>query len=120
LIVEDEPINQEVMIELLADFAQTMDVASDGLEALELASKQHYDLILMDMQMPNMDGLEATRQIRKLPDGEQVLIVAMTANAFVEDRVLCAAAGMNDFIAKPVYPTVLFETLLRCLARKRD
>ena len=78
-----------------------------------------YDLILMDMQLPVLNGLDATRAIRRLPDGAVVPIVAMTANAFSEDRAACLAAGMNDHIAKPIDPDRLFEVLLDWLAPRR-
>ena len=119
LLVEDEVINREVALELLKDIWLTVDVAENGLEAVELASKCDYGLILMDMQMPLMDGLAATQRIRLQPNGAHVPIIAMTANAFVEDRARCFAVGMNDFIAKPVAPDVLFSTLLKCLSRPR-
>lgn len=117
LLVEDEPINREVALELLADLGLHVDTAEDGAEAVALARQKRYDAILMDMQMPVMDGLEATRQIRRLPHAAQVPIIAMTANAFAEDRQRCMEAGMNDFLSKPVEPERLVTVLQHWLAR---
>ena len=108
--------------ENLADAGLEIDIANDGLEALEKmrqAVPGQYAMILMDMQMPNMDGLEATREIRKLPIAANLPIIAMTANAFNEDRERCFAAGMNDFISKPVEPEQMFATILRGLRGRR-
>jgi CheY-like chemotaxis protein len=115
LLAEDNRINQEVAVELLTEVGLKVDVANDGFEAVERARGGSYDLILMDMQMPGMDGLEATRAIRTLSVCATLPIVAMTANAFAEDRERCHAAGMNDFVAKPVDPEQMFATLLRWL-----
>ena len=113
LLVEDEPINREIAQFLLKDIFIHVDVAEDGMEAVKMAGALTYDLIFMDMQMPNMDGLEATRQIRLLPDGKDLRIIAMTANAFAEDRARCLAAGMDDFLTKPFTPEDLFDMLMK-------
>jgi len=120
LLVEDEPINQEVLQDLLADLGLTVDTADNGVQALELATRSDYDLILMDMQMPVMGGLEATQRIRQLPNGTRVPIIAITANVFMDDRAQCLAAGMTDFIGKPVDPEVLYAALLTYLPPPAD
>jgi two-component system, sensor histidine kinase and response regulator len=115
LLAEDNPINEEVARSMLENAGFQVTVAGDGEVALGLARQQSYDLVLMDMQMPRMDGLEATRLIRALPGWSDIPILAMTANAFTEDRDACLAAGMNDHVAKPVQPGQLLGTLARWL-----
>jgi signal transduction histidine kinase/ActR/RegA family two-component response regulator len=116
LVAEDDAVNSEIALILLEEAGLVVDIAEDGVHAFEMAGKCAYGLILMDMQMPHMDGLEATRRIRQLKNNGQMPIIAMTANAFVEDRGKCIAAGMDDFVTKPVTPAILYSTIVRSLA----
>ncbi|UCV06547.1 PAS domain-containing hybrid sensor histidine kinase/response regulator [Dechloromonas denitrificans] len=115
LLVEDNTINQEVALDLLRYVGLQADLAEDGEQAVKMAAQQRYDLILMDMQMPIMDGLAATRLIRQSDSGRTLPILAMTANAFSEDGQRCLDAGMNDHVAKPVDPYNLYATLIKWL-----
>ena len=118
LLAEDDPINQEVALDLLREAGLSPDLAEDGAQAVACVKNGHYDLILMDMQMPIMDGIEASESIRRLPESVQAPIIAMTANAFAEDRERCLAAGMNDYIAKPIDPESFFATILNWLPNR--
>jgi len=115
LLAEDDAVNQEVARELLADTGLVLDIVGNGQLAVERACTGAYALVLMDVQMPVMDGLEATRVIRRHPDHGLIPIIAMTANAFQEDRQKCLDAGMNDHIGKPIAPEQLYDQLLRWL-----
>jgi two-component system sensor histidine kinase/response regulator len=118
LLVEDNPVNQEVARQLLSWAGLQVAVADDGEQALAWLSQHRCDLVLMDVQMPRLDGLEATRRLRAMPQHQLLPVLAMTANAFEDDRQACLAAGMNDHVAKPVEPARLYATLLRWLPPK--
>ncbi len=109
LLADGEPLSQEIVREFLRDAGLSLDIANDGAEAVHMAAHRRYDLILMDMQMPMMGGREATGKIRPLPGYGKTPVLALTANAFAEDRVKCFEAGMNGFVAKPFHSEGLFE-----------
>jgi signal transduction histidine kinase/DNA-binding response OmpR family regulator len=111
LLAEDNAVNQKLALRLLEQMGYRADVASNGLEAIESVERQTYDAVLMDVQMPEMDGLDATRAIRKLKNLTQPRIVAMTANAMQGDREMCLAAGMDDYISKPIRVLELIDAL---------
>ena len=114
LLVEDNKINQKIAMSLVGKLGYQVDLAENGLEAIAATGKRRYELILMDMQMPEMGGIEATRNIRSL-GGPNALtpIIALTANAMKSDYEACCAAGMNDFMTKPINR----EALIDCIAR---
>ncbi|MEY4752082.1 MAG: hypothetical protein RIQ60_4296 [Pseudomonadota bacterium] len=117
LVVEDNDVNREVVVALLQEVDLVTDEALDGLQAVNMTGAQRYQLVLMDMQMPRMNGLEATRAIRRSQSARVLPIVAMTANAFAEDRQRCLDAGMDDFISKPFAALEFYSLLLGWLDR---
>jgi len=115
LLAEDNPVNQKVALLMLQRMGYHADLVGNGLDALEATSRQSYDVILMDMQMPELDGVEATRRIRaRTGSAGGPHIIALTANAMAEDRAACLAAGMDDFLSKPLTPSQLAAALERC------
>jgi signal transduction histidine kinase/DNA-binding response OmpR family regulator/HPt (histidine-containing phosphotransfer) domain-containing protein len=116
LLAEDNQLNQEVALALLRDAGISVDLVGDGAAAVERVREHAYDAVLLDIQMPVMDGLAAARAIRALPGREHLPLIAMTANAMQQDRERCLAAGMNEHIAKPIEPTLLWQTLQRWIA----
>jgi CheY-like chemotaxis protein len=118
LLAEDNDVNREIIVALLRSAGMVVESVPDGLEAIKKAQANSYDLILMDMQMPNMDGIDATLAIRALPGWKTIPIIALTANAFAESRRTCKEVGMNGFITKPIDPEILYTTLLKWLPPK--
>lgn len=113
LVVDDEPINQEIAQALLEEVGLSVDTAETGAKAIAMAQANAYSVILMDLQMPEIDGLLATCQIRENPVCQKTPIIAFTANAFPEDMARCFDSGMNDFLTKPVEPDRLYAVLLK-------
>jgi CheY-like chemotaxis protein len=118
LVAEDNLINQRVASKILFQFGYEVDIVASGVDAVEAVNRIRYDLVFMDVQMPLMDGLEATRRIRANPPPHgRPFIAAMTANALKEDRDLCMFAGMDDYLSKPIHPEQIKGVLERCFNR---
>jgi len=114
LLAEDILVNQKLALRLLAQMGYRADVASNGIEAIQSLERQPYDVILMDVQMPEMDGLEASRRIcARWPRGQRPTIIAMTANAMQGDREMCLEAGMDDYVSKPIRPEELIKAIMK-------
>jgi len=121
LLAEDNVVNQKLALRILQQMGYRADLASNGIEAIESVERQSYDVVLMDVQMPEMDGLEASRQITARWSADQrPRIVAMTANAMQGDREMCLAAGMDDYLTKPIRVDQLVETLNNVPARQEQ
>ena len=119
LLAEDNVVNQKLAMRLLQQMGYRADLASNGIEAIECVERQTYDVVLMDVQMPEMDGLEASRRISaKYKPGQRPRIVAMTANAMQGDREECLAAGMDDYVTKPIRVAELVQALLQTQPRR--
>ncbi len=118
LLAEDNLFNQQVAVEMLQEVGARVSVANNGQEVIDMLMVQRFDIVLMDVQMPVMDGLEATRKIRSTPALADICIIAMTANARREDKEQCFAAGMDEFISKPVFADKLYSVLAQCLSGK--
>ncbi|RPI67704.1 MAG: response regulator, partial [Geobacteraceae bacterium] len=118
LLAEDNAVNQKLALRLLSQMGYRADVEANGLEAIQAVERQIYDVVLMDVQMPEMDGLEATRQIcARWETGKRPHIVAMTANAMQGDREMCLEAGMDDYLSKPIRVNELVSALYRCVQK---
>jgi PAS domain S-box-containing protein len=120
LLVEDNTFNQQIALEMLEDVGSSVCLAANGMEALELLRQTAFDCVLMDVQMPLMDGLEATRRIRADPRLADMRVLAMTATATSEDRVRCIEAGMDDFISKPIQPALMYQTIANWLPERDE
>ena len=121
LLAEDNVVNQKLAMRLLQQMGYRADLASNGVEAVDSVARQPYDVVLMDVQMPEMDGLEASRRITaKYQPAQRPRIIAMTANAMQGDREQCLAAGMDDYVTKPIRVDALVEALLAVVARQRN
>jgi CheY-like chemotaxis protein len=116
LVTEDNPVNQLIAQKQLERLGFDVDVAADGLEALAATERESYDLVFMDCQMPMLDGYEATRRIRERLGGQPLPVIALTAHDMASDREKCLAAGMDDYMSKPLYEDDLYEVLDRWLA----
>mgnify|MGYP001463770830 len=121
LVVDDHPINRRLLADQLGSLGYQCKTANDGVDALNVLSKNHIDIVLSDVNMPNMDGYRTTEEIRSLPDKRaQIPIVAMTANVFDEDKKKAYEAGMNGYIAKPIDTKAIFSTLGEILQEKSE